>query len=185
MDLTYLHLHANDHHFLDKALGSRSTFILTHHMLTQLQTCKLFHPASLNLDTVQVLQPILLQEDPAITRMSSKWLLSLCLYTHTQWRTRRRTTSNEETEDVDNNGKSSNEGWHINTIVLYSTWASTQKHVGKLTNISGFKKKKGRFTESLWSLKCYINQLVTKHFWSLLFPKPKSKSKQSCTVIVA
>lgn len=40
-------------------------------MLTRLQTCRLFRPASLNLDTELVLQMILLQEDPAIRRMFS------------------------------------------------------------------------------------------------------------------
>jgi len=46
--------------------------LLAHHMLTQLQTCKLFHPTSSNPDIEQALQLILLQEDPAVTRMSSQ-----------------------------------------------------------------------------------------------------------------
>jgi len=46
--------------------------LLPRHMVTQLQTCKLFHPTSSNPNIEQPLQLIPLQEDHAVTRMSSK-----------------------------------------------------------------------------------------------------------------
>lgn len=67
--------------------------LLTHRTLTRLQTWKLFHPASLNPNIEQAHQLILLQEYPAITRMSSKQPSQI----HTHQRTRRGMTTNEDT----------------------------------------------------------------------------------------
>lgn len=73
-------------------------------MLTQIRTCKLFHLVSLNLDTEQVHQLILLQEDPAITRMSSK--LNHCVDTHTK-EGKQKDDNKRGNQHEDNKGESS------------------------------------------------------------------------------